>query len=97
MNCLYVILVLIVLGAIGYVIDLIVPGKMPMGWIGGVVSAIIGGIIGGWLLGQWGPAITFDLGGSTYTLSIIPALLGGIILAVIVRFAMRMMNQNTTT
>jgi uncharacterized membrane protein YeaQ/YmgE (transglycosylase-associated protein family) len=77
---------LVVLAVIGWVIDLIVPGKMPYGWLGGIVAAIIGGLLGGVLFGNWGPAVT-SFG---WTLSIIPALLGAIILAVIVRLLMGM-------
>jgi len=80
---------LIVLGFVGWVIDLVIPGKMPLGWIGGVVSAILGGIFASWLFGllnipEFGPSITWN----GYTLFIIPAIIGGIILAVIVRFVM---------
>jgi len=56
-----------------------------------VVSAIIGGVIGGWLFGNFGPAVTWN----GYTLSLIPAILGGIILAVIVRFIMGMSSRRT--
>jgi len=86
MECLWFIVMLLVLGAIGWVIDLVVPGKMPLGWIGGVIAAIIGGVIGGFLFGNFGPAVTWN----GYTLSIIPAILGGLILGVIVRIIMGM-------
>lgn len=85
MGCIGLIVLLIMLSAIGWVIDLIVPGKMPYGWLGGVVAAIIGGIIGGWLFGfldgPWAEV-------GQYRFYFIPALLGGIILAFIVRFVM---------
>ena len=89
MDCLGLIGMLIMLSILGWVIDLIVPGKMPFGWLGGIVAAIIGGIIGGMLFGGFGPSATFG----EWQLSFIPALLGGIILAVIVRFVMGM-NRN---
>jgi len=80
----------IALGFVGWVIDLVIPGKMPYGWIGGVVSAIIGGIVGGWIFGTgFGPSVTWN----GYTLSIIPAIIGGIIVALIVRFVMGMMRR----
>jgi uncharacterized membrane protein YeaQ/YmgE (transglycosylase-associated protein family) len=91
MECIYFIIMVLVLAFVGWVIDLVVPGKMPMGWIGGVIAAIIGGIIGGWLFGNFGPAITWN----GYTLSIIPAILGGIILGFIVRFIMGMSARRT--
>jgi uncharacterized membrane protein YeaQ/YmgE (transglycosylase-associated protein family) len=81
----------LVLAAVGWVIDLIIPGKMPYGWLGGVVAAILGGLIGGFLFGNWGPAVTW----SGWTLSIIPAILGGIILALIVRFIMGMSGRRS--
>jgi len=83
-GCLGFIVVLIMLGIIGWVIDLIIPGKMPYGWLGGIVAALIGGLIGGLIFGAWGPSATF----SGWQLSFIPALLGGILFAFIVRFIM---------
>jgi uncharacterized membrane protein YeaQ/YmgE (transglycosylase-associated protein family) len=75
---------LVMLSVLGWVIDLIVPGKMPYGWLGGIVAALIGGIIGGFIFPNFGPAATFN----DWTLSFIPALIGGIIFAFIVRFIM---------
>jgi uncharacterized membrane protein YeaQ/YmgE (transglycosylase-associated protein family) len=91
MECIWFIVMLLVLGFVGWVIDLVVPGKMPMGWLGGVVAAIVGGFLGGLLLGNFGPAVTWN----GYTLSIIPAIIGGIILGVIVRFLMGMSGRRT--
>jgi uncharacterized membrane protein YeaQ/YmgE (transglycosylase-associated protein family) len=99
MDCLWFIVVLLVLGAVGWVIDLIVPGKMPMGWLGGVIAAIVGGLFAGWLFSlfggsaSWGPSITW----SGWTLYIIPAIIGGVILGFIVRFVMGMLNRGGTT
>ncbi len=90
-GCLGFIAMLILLSIIGWVIDLIVPGRMPYGWLGGIVAAIVGGLLGGFLFGNWGPAASF--GG--WTLSFIPALLGGIILAVIIRFIMGTQGRRT--
>jgi uncharacterized membrane protein YeaQ/YmgE (transglycosylase-associated protein family) len=83
-GCLGLIVMLIMLGIIGWVIDVIVPGRMPYGWLGGIVAAVVGGLLGGLLFGSFGPAATY----AGWTLSFIPALLGGIILAFIVRFVM---------
>jgi uncharacterized membrane protein YeaQ/YmgE (transglycosylase-associated protein family) len=91
MECIYFIVMVLVLAAIGWVIDLVIPGKMPYGWLGGVVAAIIGGLIGGLLFPNFGPSIT-ALG---WTLWIIPAILGGIIFAVIVRFIMGMSGRRS--
>lgn len=88
-GCIGLIGMLIMLSILGWVIDLIIPGKMPYGWLGGVAAAIVGGILGGIIFPSFGPSATF----SGFTLSFIPALLGGIILALIVRFVMGM-NRN---
>ncbi len=90
-GCIGLIGMLVMLSILGWVIDLIVPGKMPFGWLGGIVAAIVGGLIGGVIFGNFGPAVSF----SGWTLSFIPALLGGLILAFIVRFVMGAQNRRT--
>ena len=37
------------LSVLGWVIDLIIPGKMPYGWLGGYRGSYVGGTLGGWL------------------------------------------------
>lgn len=83
-GCIGLIGMVVMLAIIGWVIDLIVPGKMPFGWLGGIIAALVGGLIGGFLFPQFGPAATWQ----GWTLAFIPALLGGIILAFIIRFVM---------
>ena len=90
-ECLGLIVMLIFLSIIGWVIDLIIPGRMPYGWLGGIAAAIIGGIIGGWLFPGFGPSA----GVGDTRLYFVPALLGGIILAFIVRFIMGAQGRRT--
>jgi uncharacterized membrane protein YeaQ/YmgE (transglycosylase-associated protein family) len=90
MECVYLILLFVALAFVGWIIDFVIPGRMPYGIIGGIVAAIIGGLIGGWLFGNFGPTITWN----QWSFSIIPAILGGLILAVIVRLVMGMTNRN---
>jgi uncharacterized membrane protein YeaQ/YmgE (transglycosylase-associated protein family) len=92
-NCLGLIVLLILLSVIGWVIDLIIPGRMPYGWLGGIVAAVIGGIIGGWLFGflSFGPWA--DVGSTRFYF--IPGLLGGIVLAFVVRFIMGSQGRRT--
>ena len=91
-DCLGLIGMLIVLSIVGWVIDLIIPGRMPYGWLGGIVAAIIGGILGGWFFGFLdGPWVQF---GST-RFYFIPGLLGGILFAFIVRFIMGTQTRRT--
>lgn len=92
-DCIGLIAMLILLSIVGWIIDLIVPGKMPYGWLGGIVAAVIGGILGGWLfrfldLGPW--AQVGDI-----RLYWIPAILGGIVLGFIVRFIMGSQGRRT--
>lgn len=82
---------LIVLAIIGGVIDMVVPGKMPYGLIGGIGAAIIGGLLGAFLLPEVGPSIT----AFGWRLSIIPAVIGGIIFGFIVRFLLGMSGRKT--
>ena len=91
-DCIGIIVLFIVLALVGWVIDKIVPGKMPYGIIGGIVAAIVGGIIGGWLFGFLSIGPWAQVGDFRYYY--IPGLLGGIVLAFIIRFAMGMMGQN---
>ena len=90
-ECFGLIIFLVIAAAVGWVADLIIPGKMPYGWIGGIVAAIIGGLLGGWLLGGWGPWV----GGPGFTYYIIPGLIGTIIFAFIVRLVMGMMARRS--
>ena len=88
LDCIGFIAMFIMLLVIGWVIDLIVPGKMPMGWIGGVIAALIGGVIGGFLFSFLDFGLHAQVG--NLRLYFIPALLGGIVLAIVVRFLMGM-------
>nr|WP_041425127.1 GlsB/YeaQ/YmgE family stress response membrane protein [Thermobaculum terrenum] len=64
---------LIVAGIVGWIADMIVPGELPYGWLGAIAAGLLGSLIGGLLLGNLGP----EIGG----ISVIPALVGAIILA----------------
>lgn len=91
MGCIGFIAILVMLSIVGWFIDVIVPGRMPYGWLGGIAAAIIGGLVGGFLFGNWGPSATW----AGWTLSFIPALIGGIIVAFIVRFVMGSQGRRT--
>jgi uncharacterized membrane protein YeaQ/YmgE (transglycosylase-associated protein family) len=92
-GCIGIIVMFIMLAVVGWVIDKIIPGKMPFGIIGGIGAAILGGLVGGFLFSFiGGPSAT--VGG--YTFYFIPGLLGGILLAVIVRFIMGRRGGSTT-
>ncbi len=62
---------------LGFIVDLVIPGKVPFGWIGAIVAGFVGAFLGGTLLGSFGPTI-----GGFY---IIPGVIGAIILGLIIR------------
>ena len=80
------IIVLIFAAIAGWFADMIIPGKMPYGWIGGIVAGIIGGLIAGLILPQFGPT---ECTGS-WCYSLIPGIIGALIFAVLVRFLLGM-------
>src|ERR1700674_4377054 len=43
------VLTLIMAGLVGWAADAVVPGRLPGGWFGAVLSGLIGGFIGTWL------------------------------------------------
>jgi uncharacterized membrane protein YeaQ/YmgE (transglycosylase-associated protein family) len=91
MECIWLILMLVALAVVGGIIDMLIPGRMPYGLLGGIAAAIVGGLLGGWLFGNFGPTIYWN----NFAFSIIPAILGGIILAVIVRFILGRTGRNS--
>ncbi|MGQ9676961.1 MAG: GlsB/YeaQ/YmgE family stress response membrane protein [Chloroflexota bacterium] len=67
------IVTLIIAGLVGWLADLIVPGRLPYGWIGAIAAGLLGAWLGTALLGAFGPSIA--------GIAIIPAIIGAIILA----------------
>jgi uncharacterized membrane protein YeaQ/YmgE (transglycosylase-associated protein family) len=60
---------------IGTVANKISPFKMPGSWVGAIVSGFLGTLIGPHFFGTWGPMVA--------GFSLIPALLGAIIVIII--------------
>ena len=71
---LHLALFLVMAGVVGWLADLIVPGKLPYGWLGAITAGVLGGWLGRLILGPMGP----DLFG----VHVLPALVGAIILAI---------------
>jgi uncharacterized membrane protein YeaQ/YmgE (transglycosylase-associated protein family) len=72
-------LTLIVAGLVGWAADLVVPGRLPGGWFGAVLSGLIGGFIGTWLFHALGIGIpSFALFG----VHLVPAFVGAVVIAV---------------
>jgi uncharacterized membrane protein YeaQ/YmgE (transglycosylase-associated protein family) len=66
-------LTLFMAGLIGWAADLVVPGELPGGWIGAVLTGIIGGLIGRLILGELGPHL--------FGYHVIPAFVGAVVVA----------------
>lgn len=69
------VVMLFVAGIVGWIADQVVPGRLPYGWLGAIVAGLVGSWVGGLILGGFGPSLA--------GITIIPALLGAIILAFI--------------
>jgi uncharacterized membrane protein YeaQ/YmgE (transglycosylase-associated protein family) len=69
---------LIVAGLVGWAADAVVPGKLPGGWIGAVLTGIAGGFLGQ-LIFHVLPLPTLGL--SLFGVSLIPAFVGAVIIA----------------
>jgi uncharacterized membrane protein YeaQ/YmgE (transglycosylase-associated protein family) len=76
-------LMLLMAGFIGWLADLIVPGRIPYGWLGSIVAGLLGSLLGAMLLGPMGPRI--------FGLHFIPALVGTIVLAGAVQLVGKLM------
>ncbi|MEK6460814.1 GlsB/YeaQ/YmgE family stress response membrane protein [Heyndrickxia faecalis] len=75
------ILYLIVGGIIGWLAGLIMGRDIPGGIIGNIIAGIVGAWLGGAIFGNWGPHIA--------GMTIIPALIGAIILVFVLSFILR--------
>jgi uncharacterized membrane protein YeaQ/YmgE (transglycosylase-associated protein family) len=70
-------LTLVVAGFIGWLADVVVPGKLPGGWIGAVLAGIAGGWIGQLLFGL----LNVGLGPQLFGIHVIPAFVGAVLIA----------------
>jgi uncharacterized membrane protein YeaQ/YmgE (transglycosylase-associated protein family) len=73
------VLTLIMAGLVGWAADLVVPGHLPGGWFGAVLSGLIGGFIGTWLFGVLG---VHEPGFELFGIHLIPAFVGAVVIAV---------------
>ncbi|MBK9263233.1 MAG: GlsB/YeaQ/YmgE family stress response membrane protein [Polyangiaceae bacterium] len=80
-NFMAVLVTLAIAAIVGWVADLIVPGKLPYGWLGAMVAGLLGSWLGGLLFGPLGPEVA--------DIHIVPAFIGAIILAFVVQFAIK--------
>jgi uncharacterized membrane protein YeaQ/YmgE (transglycosylase-associated protein family) len=71
-------LTVVVAGLVGWLADLVVPGKLPGGWLGAVLAGLIGGFIGGALF----HALHWNTGMRLAGVELIPAFVGAVIIAI---------------
>ena len=72
-------LTLIVAGLVGWAADALVPGgRLPFGWIGAVLTGILGGFVGAWLFAT---LRIHDPGFVVFGVDLIPAFVGAILVA----------------
>lgn len=70
------IVTLLVAALVGWLADAMVPGRLPYGWLGAIIAGLAGAWLGTMLLGDLGPEIA--------GISIIPAILGAMIIALVI-------------
>lgn len=85
-NVVGLLIMLLVAGFVGWLADVIVPGRLPWGWLG----AILAGLAGSWL----GIALIGDRGPSLAGIPPLPALLGAIILAIVAQLIIHATARN---
>ena len=71
----HVVLMLFMAGVVGWLADLIVPGRLPFGWLGAIAAGLLGSWLGTVLIGHVGPRL--------FGIPLIPALVGAVLLAVV--------------
>jgi uncharacterized membrane protein YeaQ/YmgE (transglycosylase-associated protein family) len=72
-------LTLIVAGLVGWAADALIPGgKLPGGWVGAVLTGLIGGFVGAWLFGA---LRIHDPGFALFGVDLIPAFVGAVVVA----------------
>jgi uncharacterized membrane protein YeaQ/YmgE (transglycosylase-associated protein family) len=69
----HMLLTLAIAGLVGGLADMLVPGKMPGGWLGAVAAGLIGGWIGAAIIGNVGPSL--------FGVSVLPSFVGAALLA----------------
>jgi uncharacterized membrane protein YeaQ/YmgE (transglycosylase-associated protein family) len=69
---------LLLAGLVGWAADMVVPGRLPGGWVGAVLAGLIGGFVGRTLF----HALHINLGFGFVGLELIPAFVGAVLVVV---------------
>ncbi len=79
-------LTLLMAGLVGWAADMVVPGRLPGGWIGAVLAGLIGGFVGRILFHALGVR---DLGFGLFGIELIPAFVGAVLVVVVAEMLTR--------
>ena len=72
-------LTLVVAGLVGWAADTLIPGgTLPGGWLGAVLTGLVGGLVGGWLFHLLGIR---DPGFDLFGVHLIPTFVGAVVVA----------------
>ena len=72
-------LTLIVAGLVGWAADALIPGgSLPFGWVGAILTGLIGGLVGAWLFHVLG---VHDPGFRLFGVDLAPAFVGAVVVA----------------
>lgn len=72
-------LTLFVAGLVGWAADLLIPGNLPGGWLGAILTGIAGGFLGTLLF----DSLHWSLGLRLFGIHVIPAFVGAVIIAAV--------------
>jgi len=78
-------LTLLVAGVIGYAADLVMPGRLPGGWLGAILTGIVGGFVGGLLF----DLLHLAVGPRIFGIEVVPAFVGALLVAFVAQMATR--------
>ena len=74
------IVTLVIAGLVGGLASRFIPVKLPYGFLGAIVAGLLGSWLGGWLLGDVGPAIGDVAIGPAFVGSLLVALIATVVL-----------------
>ena len=90
-SLMHLLLMLIIAGVVGWLADVVVPGRLPWGWLGAILAGLVGSWLGVWLLGIFGLG---HVGPTIADVPIIPAFVGAVVLAFLVDFVGKQMTRS---
>jgi uncharacterized membrane protein YeaQ/YmgE (transglycosylase-associated protein family) len=75
--------------AIVAVVEMVSRTPLPYGWLGNIVVGVIGGMIGQYLLGQWGPNL--------FGVYVVQTFIGALVFILVAKLIMHLLSRNRST